>query len=200
MQTPKVVPWEAYWESGWLHSSKWKISRQRSPKGKSDHVDFENQCRDVRFYCEENGQLLQIWLYIEFKWLVYFLTPPQNIEDIFGTLRNRAKISLHILLLILYLNGSDILSKNIKVNMLYSSWRCFIWWLKIHGCNSVSVSFFHSWKSHRNLLLWEVFILILFSFGLLASYSSNHMKPESACPLTLTLAKRHSWAFLSKYV
>lgn len=37
-------------------------------------------------------------------------------EGIFGTLRNRAKISLYILLLILYLNGSDILSENIELN------------------------------------------------------------------------------------
>lgn len=42
-------------------------------------------------------------------------------EGILGTLRNRAKISLHVLLLILYLNGRDILSENIELSMLYSS-------------------------------------------------------------------------------
>lgn len=55
--------------------------------------------------------------------------------------------------------------------------------------------FFHSWKGIEGIegcYSGESLILILYAFGLLANYSNNHMKPESACLLTLTLAKRHS--------
>lgn len=36
----------------------------------------------------------------------------------------------------------------------------------------------------------ESLILILYALGLLANYSNNHIKPESAGLLTLTLAKK----------